>query len=405
MSSARVLGERWVFYFAAAAAVAPLISTAAFNILLAAAFVAVILSGKPLRLPPLKLPLALFVIGTVISVILSPDPAAGLPQLKKFYVFLMLVVAYCGFRGIDDVRRIVLMWAAVAAASGLWSFLQFWQKREQALALGHNFYTDYVGSRATGFMSHWMTFGAEQMTVLLVVSGLLFFGVIRVRPSLFWALAAIIGLSVIVGFVRSIWFATAVGLLYLVAVRRPKLLALVPVLLLMGWFAAPQAVQQRVVSIYKPHGSVDSNEHRSVTRKAGWEMVKAHPLTGIGPQMVVRNFEKYVPEDVPRPLPTGYYGHLHNVYLQYAAERGVPTLIALLWLIGKVLMDFVRALRSAQPDNRIGRAVLHGAIAVLIAIVIEGLFEVNLGDSEVLAMFLSVIGWGYIARESRGADV
>jgi hypothetical protein len=45
------------------------------------------------------------------------------------------------------------------------------------------------------------------------------------------------------------------------------------------------------------------------------------------------------------------------------------------------------------------RFVLHGSIAVILAILAAGLFEYNLGDSEVLTMFLIVVGFGYIARD------
>ena len=42
---------------------------------------------------------------------------------------------------------------------------------------------------------------------------------------------------------------------------------------------------------------------------------------------------------------------------------------------------------------------LHGLIAVVIAVMIEGAFELNLGDSEVLAMFLTVVACGYLTLE------
>ncbi len=42
--------------------------------------------------------------------------------------------------------------------------------------------------------------------------------------------------------------------------------------------------------------------------------------------------------------------------------------------------------------------MLHGAIAVILAILAEGFLEYNLGDSEVLTLFLAVVGFGYIAR-------
>ena len=55
-------------------------------------------------------------------------------------------------------------------------------------------------------------------------------------------------------------------------------------------------------------------------------------------------------------------------------------------------------MRSAEPGAE-ARFVLHGAIAVILAILAEGFFEYNLGDSEVLTMFLAVLGFGYIALE------
>jgi O-antigen ligase len=110
-------------------------------------------------------------------------------------------------------------------------------------------------------------------------------------------------------------------------------------------------------------------------------------------------FEQYVPADIPRPLPEGWYGHLHNIYLQYAAERGIPTEVVLLWMIGKMLWDFARALRGklARPEARF---VLHGAIAVILAILAEGFLEYNLGDTEVLTLFLCVVSFGYLAKEA-----
>jgi O-antigen ligase len=124
-------------------------------------------------------------------------------------------------------------------------------------------------------------------------------------------------------------------------------------------------------------------------------MIKAHPFLGVGPEQVGPQFESYVPSDVPRPLPHGYYGHLHNIYYHYAAERGVPALLALLWLLGRAFYDFVRTLRGSLDSEC--RWVLYAALAVLIAVMLSGYEEVNLGDSEVLAMFLAVVACGYVA--------
>jgi O-antigen ligase len=166
--------------------------------------------------------------------------------------------------------------------------------------------------------------------------------------------------------------------------------------------AAPAALRERIASVLKPHGDLDSNAHRAVCRITGWQMVKAHPWLGLGPEQIGKQFERYVPASVTRPLPTGWYGHLHNIYLQYAAERGIPGLLAILWFIGKALLDYLRMLKRASlPPS--AAFVLHGAIAVILAVLAEGFFEYNLGDSEVLTMFLAVVACGYVAGKTEGA--
>ena len=203
----------------------------------------------------------------------------------------------------------------------------------------------------------------------------------------------------VLGFTRSIFLVGfPAGLLYLLWFWKKWLVAAVPIVALIAVLLGPQAIRERVTSVFSPHGELDSNEHRSVLRETGLVMIRAHPWLGLGPEQVKYQFEQWVPADA-RPLPVGFYGHLHNIYLQYAAERGIPVLLALLWLIGKALWDFARALRR-KPANPYARVILHGAIAVIIAILAEGFAEYNLGDSEVLTLFLAVVAFGYIVIAS-----
>ena len=44
--------------------------------------------------------------------------------------------------------------------------------------------------------------------------------------------------------------------------------------------------------------------------------------------------------------------------------------------------------------------MLHGAVAVIIALMLGGYFEVNVGHSVVLGMFMAVLACGYVAAES-----
>lgn len=394
--------DRSAFYLTCGALLSILFSIAVSQILLALALAALLLSSDQIRLPPIKLPLALFLAVTAISLLASGHIQEGMPQIRKFYVFVILLVTYSTFRTLSQIRAIVLLWTGIATLSALRSFFQFWRIYQQSQALHVNFYDFYVGSRITGFMSHWMTFGAEEMIVLLLVAAYLFFSRERRWKRAAWLCAVILVCSMVLGFTRSIFLlGFPIGLLYLLWFWKKWLVAAVPAVVLAAIFLAPHALRERVTSVVEPRAEVDSNRHRAILRETGERIIRAHPWLGIGPEQVKYQSDQWIPKS-DYPLPSGDYEHLHNVYLQYAAERGLPALLIFLWLIGKCLWDFARALRQKlSPDARF---ILHGSIAAILALLAEGFAEYNLGDSEVLTMFLAVVAFGYIAAQREAAD-
>src|SRR5437764_10833971 len=86
---------RWLTF---GSAVSILFSIAISQTLLALALVALLLSGEKLRLPPIKLPLALFVLGTFLALAFSAHPSEGLLQIRKLYVLCELVVVFSCLR-------------------------------------------------------------------------------------------------------------------------------------------------------------------------------------------------------------------------------------------------------------------------------------------------------------------
>jgi O-antigen ligase len=128
-------------------------------------------------------------------------------------------------------------------------------------------------------------------------------------------------------------------------------------------------------------------------------MIEAHPWLGLGPEMPRIEFDRYVPADISRPLPEGSYIHLHNLYLHYAAERGIPTLIVFFWLLGKIVHDFWRGLQALPSGDRERRFLLHGGIAAVLAVLVDGVANINLGHSPILTMFLVIVACGYIALD------
>jgi len=385
---------RWLTF---GSAVAILFSIAASQILLALALAALMLSGDRLRMPPIKLPLFLFLGGTVLALLCSGHIHEGLPQIRKFYVFCELFVVYSALRDLRLIRWLFLVWAGFASITAVRSFVQFGEKVEQAEQLHVSFYSYYIGERITGFMSHWNTFSAQEMFALLMLLAFLLFGPPSRKAWVWVVCAGLMSLAVLLAETRMVWIATAVACLYLAWFWKRWLVVALPVVGVLLILVSPASLRERFTSMVHPSGA-DSNEFRVVTWRTGLRMIEAHPLLGLGPEGPHYQFDQYLPPDVT-VKPSGWYGHLHNIYLQYAAERGIPVMLILMWMMGRIGYDFWRGLASLPPGRGYRRFLLHGGIAVLLATLAEGFAEYNLGDSEVLTMFLVVVACGYVAME------
>jgi len=388
--------NRIALYLAVGSAVASLVSIAICHSLLALAFGALLMSGRSLRIPRFWPALLFLVLWTLLAVAMSGAPWDGRPAVRKFYCILTLVTLASTLTA-AWARRLFIGLAAAGTFSAVKGLIQFVQKWERARAVGEPFYQSYVGDRITGFMSHWMTFGGGMMIVLIVIASWIFFSGERRRLWPWWAASVVVFAAILLGFTRSIWPATAVGGLYLVWFWRRWMVAAAPVAIALGLWLAPPPVSERIRSIWSPDKKLDSNLHREALRAAGWRMIAAHPVVGIGPERTQHEFPRYVPEGY-KPIPKEWwFGHLHNIYLDFAAERGIPALAAFLAMVAWALRDFLRAVLQLRPEEHTRRMVLHGAIAGVLGILVGGLLERNLGDSEVLTLFWTLLACGHAA--------
>jgi O-antigen ligase len=389
---------RWL---ALASSAVIVVGIAPSQILLGAALLALLLAHflekEKLRLPPIKWTLALFLVGTLLAVLLSGHPKAGFPQVKKIYVFSQLLVVYSLLRTTQMARWLVMAWAALGSISAFRGFVQFAHKFYLAFAQHRDFYAAYMGERITGFMSHWYTFSDVEMLSLIMLGAFIFFSPAARRFLWVWlVLAFFMGFGVLLAETRAVWIATVVAELYLTWFWKKWVTALVPVAVAALLVLGPHTFRERAESIVHP-GKDDSNQFRTILDRTGVRMIEAHPWFGLGPEMPRIDFMQYLPPDVPKPLPSGSYMHLHNLYLEYAAERGIPVLLLMLAMLGQILWDYGKTLRALPAGPSDQRFLLHGGIAVVVALLIEGFADYNLGDSEVLTMFLVVVALGYMA--------
>src|SRR5579883_1487187 len=161
-------------------------------------------------------------------------------------------------------------------------------------------------------MSHWNTFAGQQMFALLMLAAFLFFAPPARRRWIWLGCAALMCIAILLAETRAVWIGLLAGGLYLLWFWNRWAVAAVPVLVAAGYLVAPPIIQDRVNSLLHPTG-VDSNAFRVVTWRTGLRMIEAHPVFGIGPEGPKYHFADWIPADVPRPLPSGWYGHLQHL--------------------------------------------------------------------------------------------
>jgi O-antigen ligase len=189
----------------------------------------------------------------------------------------------------------------------------------------------------------------------------------------------------LLSYTRNAWVGLAVGGLLLAAVWRRRLLLAYPVLAVAVWLLAPRAVVDRMVSTFdlRQHANYD----RVCMLVSGAQMIRDHPLTGVGLEMVQKLYPLYRRDDAPRwRVP-----HLHNNIIHIGAERGLLGLASYLWLLGAFFTATWRGLPRLSGE---GRAAVAAALIAFAGSTAAGLFEYNFFDLEIQILTLVLLGVG-----------
>jgi O-antigen ligase len=351
------------------------VSVAAACIMLAVTLVCwatvVTVHHERVQVPTMFWALAAYGVATIISAVAAQE-IQSLVDCKQLVLFLIVPVVYRFARG-ERALSFATLIISVGALTALYGIAQYGL-----------FHYDNLGKRATGTLTHYMTYSGVLMLVAGAAAARLLYRkndrlwAALVMPALLVALQLTLTRSAVVG------VCVALAVLFLLKDRR--LLALLPVVAALFIVAAPSGVASRVYSIVDLKDP--SNRDRFAMLRYGTEMVRDHPLTGVGPDRVKTVYPRYRDEMAVQPVNP----HLHNVPMQIAAERGLPALIIWLAFIVIVTRDLLGKLRTSRHPS-----LAAAGLAAIASMLAAGLFEYNFGDSEFLMLFLVLITLPYAA--------
>ena len=363
---------------------------------------------------PVKAPLALFCLLSVVSIFWATNPRAGGFAVRKLVLFLIWLLAMNLIVSIGHLRRLVQGLFLVSLLTSLVGIVQFIiQYRDLRAHHPADLYHSLTSTRTHGFMGHWMHFGGQQMMIFALLLAFLLLAnggtpeletgssksegrvsSFEFRVSVFWwSVLALVVVSIILNFTRGVWLGCFLAAIYLVAQWRPKWLLALPVLLIVAYLAAPPLVRERLHLALHP-----TQEPALSMRLEIWSvalrMIRAHPWVGVGPDNIEGVYNLYLPPGKPPEL--GYHSHAHNDYLQFGAERGLPCLASWLWLMGALGWHIWKLRRQLGAQKWVADA----SLAVWLAFLAEGCFEFNFGTSPVLMMFLLGLALPFVAQKA-----
>lgn len=322
----------------------------------------------------LYFPLFVYALATSLSAIGAGNPAEMYGQSIIWFKILIFPLSMMLLREVPRLReRLVYVYTIFGFGMGGWGLLEYVFQSNRDLE-----------HRINGPVSHVMTFSGLLMTTSLL------FLVLWWHQRKWWQLATILSATsaLVLTYTRSAWLGWMAAVLVLVAGTRVRRLAMyfVPVALLVVTFL-PLSIFGRLISTFDFQQT--SNFDRIRMAQAGIEMIRDHPVLGVGPSNVKEEYALYRAHDAPRARPP----HLHNNVIQLWAERGILGLASYLVFLALFLRECIRA--WSTPKKMWAQA----GVAITVALGVAGLFEFNFGDTEVFFLMLNVMAYVLVQME------
>jgi putative inorganic carbon (HCO3(-)) transporter len=321
----------------------------------------------------LDVPLLLFVAVSFIAALMSDKRLASLVNLRNFA--LISVIYMIG--SLLGTRRIARRLFAVLLVSGVG--IAVYGIVTYMLGKGEGRF-----GRSTGSFSSSMTFGGMLLILCSLFLAVAVSAALGKRFRLAVAGAALVSIaSLFFTFTRSSWVGTTVSIVVILAILRRRWLVPFAAALVLFVLILPAPYREQVKSIWDP--KYPTNVHRLELLRGGLGIIKDNPVIGVGTMDLADTYRRYMP-----PGAVEVFGHMHNIFLQVAVQSGFAGLAAFCWLLLSFFRLMVRNLKLDLPPPE--RAWVVGSVGALTGFIVNGLFEWNFGDAEVVTLLYIILG-------------
>lgn len=255
--------------------------------------------------------------------------------------------------------------------------------------------------RAAGFYGHYTTYAEAIQLLLSLALGLLIFapgGIFERNKMLLGVAVALMATGLVLTVTRASWagFAVSAGVMVLFGTSRKTIIICIALAIPVAAAGIFYLQQKRNVAF------IDTNDGSTTWRMTVWregaELLVSNPrhlVIGVGMDSLKTHWQEWHLFDNGN-IPMG---HMHSTPLQFALERGIPTLIAwMIWMFIYLRMLW-RGFRRKDASWH-ERGLLLGALGGAAGFLAGGLVHYNWGDSEVAMVFYVIMGLSLAALKT-----
>jgi O-antigen ligase len=285
---------------------------------------------KHFRRTKLEIPIIVFAIVYIVTILFSPYPLESAKILKKPILVGLFLVLTNSLNSETEKSRLIDVWLLGAIIASAWTVIEYFR-----------------GTIRPGGFFGCITFGHVALMFLGVSLSLIGLRNYR-RTSILSVLTYIVGvLALFFTCTRGAWIGFVAGLVLFYIIKRKwfslatfvsaaSVLILVLTTLILSIHDPNSDPAKAARSLSRPFDKqvpnvAESNLRRLHKWKASWMMFKDHPFFGIGPCQFKRELPNYLSEEVKEEFfKDRTFNHAHSIYFDYLATMGIAGFLALL---------------------------------------------------------------------------
>ena len=362
------------------------ISIAAASLLFSLAFLTILVLigiGKKwiVRKTPLDLAFLAYVVVELIAAVNSVDQNDAFKNAKRL---LLIAIVYGVVASFDRRKRIELSLIILAVTVSVLSTFEV------------ILYVLRGDDRLTVFQ-HYMTAGGLKMIAALMILPFALDRGTEKKPRIIFIVSLVpILAALILTNTRSAWLGFIAGMLVMGVLFYRSLFVSIAVLVTLFFLFAPQHQLERAKSIVDMTHA--NNTGRLTMWTTGFQMWSDKPILGFGDIDLYKSYSQYRTPGIGEPA-----GHLHNTYIHLLVTLGLVGFFAVMWLFYSVIAAEYSVFRRHMEKPLIRNTAL-GGLAVFSGFLVNGLFEWNFGDHEIMVFVWFTVGLVLASAETEKGE-